>query len=205
MVAGIAPRIVVIDDGSSDGTPDAVLRCGDARVTLLRHDINRGAGAALATGIAYARAEGGTTLVTYDADGQHAPEDIEKVVLPIISGEAEFVAGSRLKNPAGMPWYRLIGNWGLNLFTWFFFGIWTTDSQSGLRALGPRALSGIQLQMDRMEVSSEFFKEIRRLKLRYSEVAIRAIFSEYSLAKGQSNWNAFNILLRLLYHRLMED
>jgi hypothetical protein len=83
--------------------------------------------------------------------------------------------------------------------------MWTTDSQSGMRGFSESAVKNIQIRMDRMEVSSEFIKEIRRCRLRYAEVPIRAIYSDYSLSKGQSNWNAFNILIRLVLHRLMED
>ena len=197
--------VVVVDDGSSDDTAGEVLRAGDGRVVLLRHAINRGLGAALGTGLAYARHHGADYVITYDADGQHAPEDIGGVLRPLITGGADAVIGSRLLNPAGMPWYRVVGNWGLNLFTFFIFGMWTTDSQSGLRGFSRAALGQIDIRMDRMEVSSEFIKEIRRCRLRFSEVPIRAIYSDYSLAKGQRNWNAFNILIKLVVHRLMED
>jgi glycosyltransferase involved in cell wall biosynthesis len=197
--------IVVIDDGSIDETSAEALRVGDARVVVLRHGINRGLGGALGTGFAYARHHGADYVVTYDADGQHAPEDIAAVVAPLVAGEADAVVGSRLLNPAGMPWYRLVGNWGLNLLTYFVFGMWTTDSQSGLRGFSRDAIARIDVRMDRMEVSSEFFKEIRRCRLRFKEVPIRAIYSDYSLAKGQRNSNGFNILFRLLLHRLMED
>ncbi|HEX8950293.1 MAG TPA: glycosyltransferase family 2 protein, partial [Polyangia bacterium] len=122
-----------------------------------------------------------------------------------VAGEADAVIGSRLLDPKGMPWYRVVGNWGLNVFTFFIFGMWTTDSQSGLRGFSRAALGKIDVRMDRMEVSSEFIKEIRHNRLRYKEVPIRAIYSDYSLAKGQRNINGFNILLRLVLHRLMED
>jgi glycosyltransferase involved in cell wall biosynthesis len=197
--------IVVVDDGSTDATADEVMRSGDGRVVLLRHAINRGLGGALGTGLAYARQHGADYIITYDADGQHAPEDIANVLGPLVAGSADAVIGSRLIDPKGMPWYRVIGNWGLNLFTFFIFGMWTTDSQSGLRGFSRAALERIEIRMDRMEVSSEFIKEIRRCRLRYSEVPIRAIYSDYSLAKGQRNINGFNILIRLVLHRLMED
>jgi glycosyltransferase involved in cell wall biosynthesis len=205
-IAGIDHMtVVVVDDGSNDDTADAVLRCGDPRVVLLRHAINRGLGGALGTGLEHARRHGADFIVTYDADGQHAPEDIASILAPLMAGEADAVIGSRLLDPKGMPWYRIAGNWGLNLFTFFVFGMWTTDSQSGMRGFSKAAIEQIEVRLDRMEVSSEFVKEIRRCRLRYREVPIRAIYSDYSLAKGQSNWNAFNILIRLVLHRLMED
>jgi hypothetical protein len=103
-----------------------------------------------------------------------------------------------------MPWYRVLGNWGLNLFTYVIFGMWTTDSQSGLRAFGRRAIESIDVRTERMEVSSELIQEIGRCRLRYREVPIRAIYTDYSLAKGQSNWNAVSVLARLLMYRFTE-
>jgi glycosyltransferase involved in cell wall biosynthesis len=162
-------------------------------------------GGALGTGLAYARKIGADFAITYDADGQHAPEDIEVVLAPLAKGRADAVIGSRLRSPEGMPWYRIVGNWGLNVFTFALFGLWTTDSQSGFRGFSRKALETIHLRMDGMEVSSECIKEIRRTRLRFEEVSVRAVYSDYSLGKGQSNWNGFNIVLRLLLYRLLED
>jgi UDP-N-acetylglucosamine---dolichyl-phosphate N-acetylglucosaminyltransferase len=204
-IEGVSMRIVVVDDGSSDRTSEVVLASGDDRIVLLRHAINRGLGGALGTGLAYARKIGADFAITYDADGQHAPEDIAVVLRPLQNGQADAVIGSRLLSPKGMPGYRIVGNWGLNLLTYLLFGLWTTDSQSGLRGFNRKAIESIKLRMDRMEVSSEFIKEIRRTRLRFLEVPIRAIYSEYSLAKGQKNRNGINIMIRLLLYRLLED
>jgi glycosyltransferase involved in cell wall biosynthesis len=197
--------VVVVDDGSSDNTAEIVRACGDERVVLLRHALNRGLGGALGTGLEYARRNGADFAITYDADGQHAPGDIPKVIAPLVAGKAEAVIGSRLLTLKGMPWYRVVGNFGLNIITFFLFGIWTTDSQSGLRAFSRAALEKIEVRNDRMEVSSEFIREIRRKKLKFTEVPIQAIYTDYSLTKGQRNWNAFNIIFRLFLQRLMED
>jgi glycosyltransferase involved in cell wall biosynthesis len=197
--------VVVVDDGSTDDTAEVVRRCGDERVVLLRHRINRGLGGALGTGLEYARRNGADLAVTYDADGQHAPDDLPRVIEPLVAGKAEAVIGSRLLTRKGMPWYRIIGKFGLNIITCIFFGLWTTDSQSGLRAFSKSAMERIDIRNDRMEVSSEFIREIRRKRLKFSEVPIQAIYTDYSLAKGQRNWNAFNIIFRLLLQRLMED
>jgi glycosyltransferase involved in cell wall biosynthesis len=182
-----------------------VCGCNDSRVVLLRHKINRGLGAALGTGLAYARARGADFAITFDADGQHAPDDIAAVLSPLLAGEVDAVIGSRLISPKGMPWYRVVGNRGLNVFTFLLYGLWTTDSQSGLRGFSRSALERIEVRTERMEVSSEFIREIRRLRLKWKEVPIQAIYTDYSLQKGQSNWNAFTILFRLVLQRLMED
>jgi hypothetical protein len=85
--------------------------------------------------------------------------------------------------------------------TWLLFGVWTTDSQSGLRALNRRALEQIEIQTERMEVSSEIVAEIKRLGMRIAEVPIEAIYTEYSRRKGQTFWNSFNIVYKLLLRR----
>ncbi len=191
-------EIVVVSDGSIDKTAEIVKK---NQVTLIEHDLNRGLGGALGTGFEYAKKNGFDALITFDADGQHHREDIWPVLRPVIYKKADVVIGSRLKNSIGMPWYRRTGIWGLNLFTYLFFWTWTSDSQSGLRAFSRRAIEEINLQSNRMEVSSEFFYEINKKNLKLLEVPIKSIYTDYSLQKGQKNINAFAIIARLIFRR----
>ena len=95
-------RLIVVDDGSADGTADAASLPG---VIVLRHRMNRGQGAALRTGTLAALKLGADILVHLDADGQHDPADIPRLTEPIKSGEADVVFGSRFLefSPVGMP------------------------------------------------------------------------------------------------------
>lgn len=191
-------EIIVVDDGSTDKTLPVAAKLP---VIVISHWLNRGLGGALGTGFEYIRRHHFDLLVTFDADGQHNPKDIAAVIKPIIDKKADVAIGSRLKNHQGMPWYRLVGIFGLNLITYLLFWVWTSDSQSGLRAFSKKAIEKIEIKSNRMEVSSEFFNEIQRHNLKTTEVPITSIYTRYSLAKGQKNINVFRILSKLIYRR----
>lgn len=192
--------IVVINDGSVDNTEKISKESG---AIVLRHIINRGLGGALGTGISYAKKEKAKFVVTFDADGQHEAQDIARLVRYMVKKRKDVVIGSRLINPKGMPLIRRIGNWGFNIITYILFGVWTTDSQSGLRCFNRKAVEKIQIKTNRMEVSSEIIKEVGDKKLKFGEIPIRAIYTDYSLEKGQSSINGIKILFKLILRRLM--
>lgn len=195
-------RLIVVDDGSHDGTGELASREG---VILLRHLINRGLGGALGTGISAALRLGADVIVTFDADGQHDPDDVARLLKPIEAGEAEVVIGSRMMNPEGMPYRRRLANWLANLATYLLFGGRTTDSQSGLRAFSRQAAARMQIMTDGMEVSSEIIAEAVRHQMKRTEVPVRAIYTEYSLSKGQSWKVGLRTLLQLILSRVQRS
>lgn len=192
-------EIVVVNDGSTDNTAQLAKSAG---VRVISHMVNRGVGAATKTGIEYAASKKADIVITIDADGQHNPSDIEKVIKPIRSRRADVVIGSRLIKMQKMPADRFIINWFANMVTFFLFGVFSTDSQSGLRAFSKKALRVIDIKSDRMEFSSEVLLEAQRNKLRVREVPIQAIYTPYSRTKGQRNLNAIPILFRFIVKML---
>lgn len=193
-------RVVVVDDGSRDDTAG---RARGAGAVVLRHPINCGVGAATATGLAYLSKICAAAAATFDADGQHDPRDLAAVFAPIYDDGADVVIGSRMLNPEGMPRIRRIAQRLASWSTFLLFGQWSTDSQSGLKAFSRRALGAIQLKTNRYEVCSEIIAEIRRRKLVMREVPVRAIYTEYSLSKGQGFTVGLKTLARLFIDRIL--
>ena len=191
--------VIVVNDGSTDKSQFEVERAGFITVN---HVINRGLGAAIKTGMAYARAKKADIMVTFDGDGQHDPFDIQKIILPIIQKKADLVLGSRFKKLKKAPIDRYFLNWFANFITLLLYGVATTDSQSGLRAFSKKALNVIDFKGERMDFSSEILLEAKRNNLKIAEVSIRAIYTEYSRKKGQSNLNAIPTFARFLVRLL---
>lgn len=188
--------VLVIDDGSNDSTSELAKKAG---AVVLRHPINRGLGGALGTGLYWAKINDFDYCVTFDADGQHDPNDLSNVLKPIYSGKADVAIGTRTllgwgEIPGDRKFILSLSNW----LTWWLFGIKTSDSLSGFRAFNRKAIEKIQLRTDRMEVSNEFFSEIKRHKLKLAEVPIRVIYTDYSRSKGQKNSNAVDVGVKLL-------
>jgi len=194
-----ADLVLVVDDGSTDGT-DAAARAAGAE--LVSHFMNRGLGAALGTGIAAAVLAGAEIVVTFDADGQHRVEDIPRLIEPILRGRADAVIGCRTAERGRMPVSRRAANWIGNALTYVLFGLWVKDSQSGLRAFSRRAAAELEIKTDRMEVSSEIVKEIRRHGWRLAEIPIVPVYTDYSLSKGQGFFVGLKTAGRLLLNRL---
>lgn len=188
-------EILVIDDGSVDET---ALVASQHRGMVIRHPINRGLGGAIGTGLAFAKKFGYEAAVTFDADEQHDPKDLQPVFEILAQRKADVVIGNRMNRKNKLPTDRLIINLLANGLTFLLFGIPTHDSQSGFRGFNQRAIKFINLKTDKMEVSSEIFGEIQRLKLGVIEYPITVRYTHYSRSKGQKNSNAWSILKNLV-------
>ncbi len=200
-VGAAYPQVIVVDDGSLDGTQAAARR---GAKFVLRHTLNRGQGAAIQTGIEFALRAGAKYIVTFDADGQHCVEDIAALVAPVASGEWDVALGSRFLGQAhGLPsGRRLTLKLGV-LFTRMTSGARLTDTHNGLRCFSRRAAEQIEITLDGMAHASELIDLIVRSGMRYQEVPVTVRYTDYSLAKGQSSRGAFRIALHYLVGRLI--
>jgi len=192
-------NLVVVDDGSSDETYNAAENAGwthGDQFHLYKHLLNRGLGGALRTGIEASLIHNAAVLVTFDADGQHDPDDIMKVCRPIMDGEADVVIGVR--DFEHMPGSKKFGNTVMNLITWIFYGMKVNDSQSGLRAFKREAAMILEINARDYGVSSEIVGEIKRHKLRLKEVPMKTIYTDYSMTKGTNLKVGLRILGKLM-------
>lgn len=195
--------VVVVNDGSKDDTAEQA-RKGGAKV--IDHILNSGAGAATATGLSYANQNGYDIAATMDADGQHNAEDVLRGIKEIQSQGADLLIGSRLIDVSAkdMSLLKRVGNWGLSFVTMLLFGVYTSDSQSGLRLYSRKALEQLRWKTSGYEFCSEMIWRANQLKLSIGEFPITVIYTDYSKAKGQNNWNGVNILKSLVRRRLVE-
>lgn len=190
-------RVVVVDDGSMDKTAEVAEKAG---ALVVHHMTNCGAGAATMTGLEAARLLGADAVVTLDADEQHMPEDIPALLKPLIDNKADIVFANRFGTRNKIPFIRRVFNGIGNIVSFLATGLWVSDSQCGYKAFGSKALSEIKLRMSGFEFCTEIVRESVQHKWRIAQIPIKVVYSEYTLAKGQSFANgvrtAFKILLR---------
>ncbi len=197
----VVKNIVVVDDGSRDGTAGVVL---SRPVWLLQHPVNLGQGAALQTGIVFALERQAEYIITFDADGQHCASDLAPLVGRLISARADFALGSRFLGEAqGIPWSRKLMLRLAVLFTRVVSGVALTDAHNGLRAMTRRGALALELTMNRMEHASEIIDQVVRSGLKYVEAPVTTRYTADSLAKGQKTSAAFGQGIKLLLEKVI--
>lgn len=193
-------QVVVVNDGASDETADAA---GRLPVWLFNHLFNCGQGASLRTGIEFAISKGADDIVTFDADGQHDADDIQRLLEPLIEGRAEVASGSRFAGEAeNIPLSRLVLLKAAVIFTRLTTGLPLTDAHNGFQALTRKAAQTIQMDQPRMAHASEILDQIAHHQLTFEEVPVTIRYSEETLQKGQSAWDAARIGGHLILERL---
>lgn len=166
--------VLVIDDGSQDGTAQIASEAG---AMVVRHNTNLGKGCALDTAFSLARQDPPDVLILMDGDGQHMPEELAIVVKPILNNGIDIVVGSRyLNHTNSIPINRVWGHWVINLLANILSGVHVTDSQSGYRAFSRKAIELISFHSSGFCVETEMQFIARDYDLTYKEVPIQILY-----------------------------
>ena len=181
-------EVICVDDGSSDSSARIAEACG---AIVHRHRVNRGYGGALKSLFAKAREMDADCLVILDSDGQHETKDIPKMLEPILSGEADFVIGSRFVEGGGsedMPAYRRLGIKVITAASNLSSDLSIQDTQSGYRAFSRLAIERLRFDSEGMELSLEMLEDAHEKNLKIKEVPT---LIRYDVPKG-SNFTAIS-------------
>lgn len=166
----IETEIIVVDDGSDDGTRDVLRQLGDSTVRIVMHDTNRGKGAAVRTGFEHATGE---YVLVQDADLEYDPEDWPKLLQPVIKGRARVVYGSRFTGERrNMPFSHLLGNKFLSLTTNVLYNTTLSDMETGYKLIDRQLLRQIELRSDRFDFEPEITAKLLKQGVRIYEVPI---------------------------------
>lgn len=197
----VTPHVVCVNDGSRDGSAAAIVRAGGY---LVDHPINMGQGAALQTGIEFARALPHIQrFVTFDADGQHLVSDAVRMLELLDSGDLDIVLGSRFLGEAvGASGAKKVLLKAAVKFSNVTSGIRLTDAHNGLRAFNRHVAETMEITAPDMTHASEIIELIAANDYRYREVPVTIHYTDYSTSKGQASINAINIAIDTLLRRV---
>jgi glycosyltransferase involved in cell wall biosynthesis len=187
------PNIVCVDDGSRDNSAEEIRSAG---AHLVQHPVNLGQGAAIQTGVEYARKQpGGKYFVTFDADGQHQVEDVVAMLERLRAEDVDIVVGTRFHGDTShIPWIKRFV-----LKTVVFLSPRTrklglTDAHNGLRVFNRKVAEELNITLSGMSHASEIVQLIDRRGWRVAEEPVTILYTDYSMAKGQSMINGVNIV-----------
>ncbi|AOS60983.1 glycosyltransferase family 2 protein [Actinoalloteichus hymeniacidonis] len=187
------PNIVCVDDGSRDASVSEIRQSG---AHLVRHPVNLGQGASLQTGIEYARTQPGAKyFVTFDADGQHRVEDVVRMIDRLRKEPVDILVGTRFHGDTShIPWIKRLVLKTVVALSPRTRRLKLTDAHNGLRAFNKTVADGLDITINGMGHASEIIAIIDRKSWRVAEEKVTIIYTEYSMAKGQSLINGVNIL-----------
>jgi len=195
-------QIVIVDDGSSDGTRDVLRHLGDSTVIVVMHDRNRGKGAAIRTGLEHVT---GDLVLIQDADLEYDPEDWPKLLAPILRGKAQVVYGSRFtgerRNMLVLHW---VGNRFLSLVTNLLYDTTLSDMETCYKLFERDVLRGITIHAQRFEFEPEITAKILRKGIRIYEVPISYAGREADEGKKITWRDGFIALWTLVKYRFVD-
>lgn len=172
--------VVVIDDGSSDYTAPIAEKLG---AYVIRHEHNEGKGSCLRDGFKWAKRKKVDVVVTLDADGQHDPGEIPKLLQPILDGKADIVIGSRTQRPPTMPRVRRLGQKSLDTLVRIKSQGGVVDSQSGYRAYSRKALDVVDITESGIGADIELLIKAAKQDLRIAEVPVSMLYGAGKTSK----------------------
>ena len=188
------PNIVAVNDGSRD---DSAAQIRAAGAHLVNHPVNLGQGAAIQTGVEYARAQPGAQFfVTFDADGQHQEKDVVRMIERLRSEPVDILVGTRFagQDNSQVPWIKRMVLKTVVLLSPRTRKLGLTDAHNGLRAFNKRVADEMNIRMNGMSHASEIVSMIDKQGWRVDEEPVDILYTEYSMSKGQSLINGVNIL-----------
>jgi glycosyltransferase involved in cell wall biosynthesis len=197
----IAKEIIVVDDCSSDNTPEVLAAelLNDPHMRVVRHDRNRGKGAAVRTGIAQAS---GDIVIIQDADLEYDPNDYHEVVGPIMDGRVSVVFGSRfMGRHTGMYFWNALGNKFLTFLTNFLFNCWISDMETCYKAFRADIIKNIPLESNDFRIEPEITAKILLRKHRIYEVPVSYIGRTYEEGKKMKPSQGFWAIWALFKYR----
>jgi glycosyltransferase involved in cell wall biosynthesis len=187
--------VIVVDDGSRDGTAAAAAAHG---AVVVRLPANQGKGRALARGVRAAVERGADTVVTMDADGQHPAECVPGLLAPLTAGRADLVVGARRRGDGPMPWPRRCTNWLSSALVSRALGLPVPDSQSGFRAFTRRVAETVRPESARYEFETEFLFLAARSGFRLTAVPVPTVYGGAAshFRHGADTWRLSRVFLR---------
>ena len=188
------PNIVAVNDGSRD---DSTAQIRAAGAHLVNHPVNLGQGAAIQTGVEYARAQPGARFfVTFDADGQHQVKDVVRMVERLRAEPVDIIVGTRFagQENSQVPWIKRVVLKTVVLLSPRTKKMGLSDAHNGLRAFNRKVADEMNIRMNGMSHASEIVTMIDHNGWRVDEEPVDILYTEYSMSKGQSLINGVNIL-----------
>ena len=194
-------EIIIVDDGSSDGTDKVLSAMEDSTVRVLHHTGNLGKGAAIRTGMGVVR---GDLVLIQDADLEYDPEDWPKLLHPMLRGRAKVVYGSRFTGERkNMLYWHWLGNRFLSLVTNVLYTTTLSDMETCYKLFDRTVIDGIEIESDRFDFEPEITAKVLRRGYRIYEVPVSYNGREFDEGKKITWRDGFGALKTLLKYRFM--